>query len=201
MAGPEEALPAGTRLTLFSDDRPNRFFTVIKFWMDETSGIALALKTGVPSYQVEDEEGRMQLLLHLPIEEENEGRGCLWRPDQAGFDSRSVFNGAGSCLSPLLPFGFGLGWIRSPLACHRRWMEDALSILLLTEHSRLYCLSRTEQSSIYRSHLLDEERRANDDLIDFRVISAGLYLYRIAFVCAREDGNALCTRQGGKANL
>jgi hypothetical protein len=26
--------------------------------MDETSGVALALKTGVPSYQVEDEEGR-----------------------------------------------------------------------------------------------------------------------------------------------
>ena len=30
-----EALPAGTRLTLFSDDKPDRFFTVIKFWMDE----------------------------------------------------------------------------------------------------------------------------------------------------------------------
>jgi hypothetical protein len=33
-----EALSAGTRLTLFSDDKPDRFFTVIKFWMDETSG-------------------------------------------------------------------------------------------------------------------------------------------------------------------
>jgi hypothetical protein len=53
-----ESLSAGTRLTLFSDDKPDRFFTVIKFWMDETSGVALALKTGVPSYQVEDEEGR-----------------------------------------------------------------------------------------------------------------------------------------------
>jgi hypothetical protein len=52
-----EALSAGTRLTLFSDDKPDRFFTVIKFWIDETSGIALALKTGVPTYQVEDEEG------------------------------------------------------------------------------------------------------------------------------------------------
>jgi hypothetical protein len=49
-----EALPADTRLTLFSDDKPDRFFTVIKFWMDESSGVALALKTGVPSYQVED---------------------------------------------------------------------------------------------------------------------------------------------------
>jgi hypothetical protein len=89
-----EALGVGTRLTLFSNDKPDRVFTVIKFWMDKTSGVALAIKTGVPSYQVEDEEGRIHLLLHLPIEEENEDRWCLWRPDQAGFDSRSVFDGA-----------------------------------------------------------------------------------------------------------
>jgi hypothetical protein len=49
-----QALPAGTRLMLFSDDKPERFFTVIKFWKDETSGVALALQTGVPTYQVED---------------------------------------------------------------------------------------------------------------------------------------------------
>jgi hypothetical protein len=61
--------------------------------MDESSGIALALKTGVPTYQVEDEEGRIHLLLHFPIEKENEDRWCLWRPDQAGFDSRSIFDG------------------------------------------------------------------------------------------------------------
>jgi hypothetical protein len=73
-----EALPAGNRLTLFSEDKPVRFFTVIKFWMDETSGLALALKTGGPSYQVEDEEGRTFLLIQLPIEE-NEHRWCLWR--------------------------------------------------------------------------------------------------------------------------
>jgi hypothetical protein len=89
-----EALPAGTGLTLFSDDKPDRFFTIIKFWMDETSGVSLALKTGVPSYQVEDEEGRIHLLIHLAIEEENEHRWCLWRPDHAGFDSRSIFEGA-----------------------------------------------------------------------------------------------------------
>jgi hypothetical protein len=57
----DEALAAGTRLTLFSDDKPDRFFTIIKFWMDETSGVALTLKTGVPTYQVEDEEGRTPL--------------------------------------------------------------------------------------------------------------------------------------------
>jgi hypothetical protein len=88
-----EPLPGGTRLTLFSNDKPDRFLTVIKFWMDETSGVTLDLKTGVPSYQVEDEEGRTHLLIHLPIED-NEDRWCLWRPDHAGFDSRSIFEGA-----------------------------------------------------------------------------------------------------------
>ena len=43
-----EALPAGTQLTLFSANKPDRFFRVVKFWMDETSGIALALKTASP---------------------------------------------------------------------------------------------------------------------------------------------------------
>jgi hypothetical protein len=62
--------------------------------MDEPSGVALALKTGVPSYQVEDEEGRTHLLIHLPIEEEDEDRWCLWRPDHAVFYSRSIFEGA-----------------------------------------------------------------------------------------------------------
>ena len=88
-----EALTAGTRLTLFSDDKPERFFTVIKFWMDATSGVALELKTGVPTYQVEDEEGRIHLLIHLTIEED-EDRWCLWRLDHADFDSRSIFDGA-----------------------------------------------------------------------------------------------------------
>jgi hypothetical protein len=32
----------------FAADKSDRFFTVIKFWLDETSGIALALRTGVP---------------------------------------------------------------------------------------------------------------------------------------------------------
>ena len=90
-----EALVAGTRLTLFSEDKPDRLFTVIKFWMDETLGASLALSCSVPSYQVEDEEGRIHLLINLPIDEEDEDRWCLWRPDQgAGFDSRSVFDGA-----------------------------------------------------------------------------------------------------------
>jgi hypothetical protein len=77
-----------------SDDKPDRFFTVIKFWMDETSGVAFALKGGVPTYQVEDEEGRTHILIHLPIEEEDQNRWCLWRLDHASFDSRSIFEGA-----------------------------------------------------------------------------------------------------------
>ena len=92
--GFSEALAARTRLTLFSSDKPDRLFTVIKFWIDPTLGESLQLATGVPCYQVEDQEGRIHLLLHLPIEEENVDRWCLWRPDQAGFDSRSVFDGA-----------------------------------------------------------------------------------------------------------
>jgi hypothetical protein len=56
-----EALPAGTRLTLFSDDKPDRFFIVIKFWLDETLGVALELKTGVPTFQVEDGLPRRRL--------------------------------------------------------------------------------------------------------------------------------------------
>jgi len=32
---------------------------------------------GVPSYEVEDEEGGIHLLLHLPIEEENKDRWCF----------------------------------------------------------------------------------------------------------------------------
>ena len=81
-----EPLAAGIRLTLFSDDKPDRLFTVITFWIDKVSGVALDLETGVPSYQVEDEEGRIHLLIHLPIEEQIEHRWCLWRPDQADFD-------------------------------------------------------------------------------------------------------------------
>jgi hypothetical protein len=99
-----EALTTGTQLTLSSDDKPDRFFRVIKFWMDESSGIALALKTGVPTYQVEDEEGRIHLLFHFPIEKENEDRWCLWRPDQAGFDSRAIFEGPNSFAAILVGF-------------------------------------------------------------------------------------------------
>jgi hypothetical protein len=62
--------------------------------MDETSGVALALKAGIPTYKVEDEEGRTHLLIHLTIEEPNEHRWCLWRPDHTGFDSRSIFDAA-----------------------------------------------------------------------------------------------------------
>ena len=92
--GFSEALAARTRLTLFSSDKPDRLFIVVKFWIDPTLGESLRLSTGVPCYQVEDEEGRIHLLLQLPIGKENESRWCLWRPDQVDFDARSIFEGA-----------------------------------------------------------------------------------------------------------
>jgi hypothetical protein len=71
-----DELAIGTRLTLSSDDKPDRF-SVIKSWIDQTLGASLAMGAGVPSYEVEDEEGRTHLLIHLPIEEEDEDRWCL----------------------------------------------------------------------------------------------------------------------------
>jgi hypothetical protein len=120
-----ETLPAGTRLTLFSDDKPDRFFTVIKFWMDETSGVALALKTGVPTYQVEDEEGRTHLLIHLPI------WGRAWTPlvslaaGSRRFDSKSIFEGCidrgiGMCTGRLKSFSQTLN------SLHRRLTGQVL---------------------------------------------------------------------------
>ena len=83
--------PAASAVNSDSGGQADRFFIVIKFWMAATSGAALALETGVRSYQVEDEEGRMHLLIHLAIEED---RWCLWWPDHEWFDSRSIFESA-----------------------------------------------------------------------------------------------------------
>jgi hypothetical protein len=80
-----EALSVGARLTLFSDDKPDRFFKVIGFWLDATSGFALALRGGVPTYPSRRRGMQNFLLIRLPTEEENEDRWCLWRPDHAGF--------------------------------------------------------------------------------------------------------------------
>jgi hypothetical protein len=56
-----EALAAGTRLVLFSDDKPDRLFTVMTFCIDRVSGVAFDLQTGVPCYQVEDGLPRRRL--------------------------------------------------------------------------------------------------------------------------------------------
>jgi hypothetical protein len=48
--------------------------------MDATSGVALDLKTGVLTYQVEDEEGRTHLLIHLTIEEKTLRRSDIGSP-------------------------------------------------------------------------------------------------------------------------
>jgi hypothetical protein len=89
-----EALPPGTRLTLFSDDKPDRFFTVMEFSIDKTLGAALNFEAGIPRYRVEDEEGRIHLLVKVPNEEERTDEWWLWRPDQAVICPKSIFQGA-----------------------------------------------------------------------------------------------------------
>jgi hypothetical protein len=48
------------------------------------------LRMRLPSYRVQDEEGRIQLLVNEPDEEE----WWLWHPDQVGVGPKSVFSGA-----------------------------------------------------------------------------------------------------------
>jgi hypothetical protein len=68
--------PPELSTTHFSNDKPDRYLTVIKFWMDETSGVALDLNTGVPTYQVED--GLLTELAEvLPRRRREEGRTHL----------------------------------------------------------------------------------------------------------------------------
>ena len=55
-------------MTLFSAEKSDRHFMVVTFLMDKVSDVMLDLKTGDPCYQVEDEEGRIHLLIHLPID-------------------------------------------------------------------------------------------------------------------------------------
>jgi hypothetical protein len=87
-----EAVPAGTRLTLFSADKPDRLFTVVMFLMDKVSGVALDLETGVPSYQVEDGLPRRRLggggrkaesiyCFNCPSGRKMKTAGAFWRPD------------------------------------------------------------------------------------------------------------------------
>jgi hypothetical protein len=66
-----ENVPSGTRLILFSDDKPDRFFTVLEFKLDPQLGSLAGLGCAVPSYRVQDEEGRVQLLINEPDEEES----------------------------------------------------------------------------------------------------------------------------------
>jgi hypothetical protein len=89
-----EALGPGTQLTLFSSDKPDRLFKVLHFSLDETLGAALNFEGGIPRYGVKDEEGRIHLLINVPIEQKNTDQWWLWRPDQAGIDSKAVFDGA-----------------------------------------------------------------------------------------------------------
>jgi hypothetical protein len=94
--------------------------------MDETSGVALALQTGVPTYQVEDEEGRTHLLIHLPIEEEDEGDGVSGGPI-----TRALIRGSFSMMR----------WLRNKkMALTKKPLprcSSSLAFALLSESSRV----------------------------------------------------------------
>jgi hypothetical protein len=89
-----EAVPAGTRLILFSDDKPDLLFTVITFWIDKVSGVALVLETGVPATKSKTRKAEFIYFFNSQSGRTMKNRWVLWRPDQAGFDSRSIFEGA-----------------------------------------------------------------------------------------------------------
>jgi hypothetical protein len=44
-----ENLAAGTKLTLFSEDKPDRFFTVLEFTLDADLGTLLGVDSPIPS--------------------------------------------------------------------------------------------------------------------------------------------------------
>ena len=85
----ENLLP-GTRLILFSDDKSDRFFTVLEFTLNSELASLSGLGCAVPCYHVQDEEGRIQLLINEPDEEE----WWLWHSNQVRIGSKSVFSGA-----------------------------------------------------------------------------------------------------------
>ncbi len=91
----ENLLP-GTKLTLFSHDKPDRFFTVLEFTLDTELGSRTGFNCAVPSYRVLDEEEREHLLINEPEEEE----WWLRHVDQKGIDKRAVFDGHLSRTSP-----------------------------------------------------------------------------------------------------
>jgi hypothetical protein len=85
-----EDLLAGTRLTLFSDDKPDRYFTVLESMLESSIGVPSGDLRPWPAYHVLDEEEREHLLVNEPDEHE----WWLWRSDLKQFDSRSIFTGA-----------------------------------------------------------------------------------------------------------
>ena len=85
-----ENVPSGTRLILFSDDdRPDRFFTVLEFTLNSELGSLAGLRLRRSPSPRPSEEGRVQMLINEPDEEE----WYLWHPDQVGIGPKSVFAG------------------------------------------------------------------------------------------------------------
>jgi hypothetical protein len=89
-----QVLPAGIRLTFSLTTSPTAPLPLSNSGWMKPRALRSHSRPAFPTYQVEDEEGRTNLLIYLAIEEQHEHRLCLWRPDQAGFDSKSIFHGA-----------------------------------------------------------------------------------------------------------
>ena len=77
--------PRNSAGTFFAD-KPDRFFRVTKFWMDEASGIALALRTGVPPPN--SKATKAEFIYYFTFESKNRMKtaGACGAPDQAAFD-------------------------------------------------------------------------------------------------------------------
>jgi hypothetical protein len=89
----------------------------------------------LPAYQVEDEEGRTYLLIHLPIEADELG-WCPWRPDLAGFDSSR---------------SSGVRWLRNVPAPRVKGIQYIQDVLIMIPNCQSKHLSRIEGSLLEMS--------------------------------------------------
>lgn len=80
-----KALAAGTRLTLFSRDKPDRFFTVIKYWIDQTLGASREFQD-LAFFPTKSNTRKAEYIYYFSCQSRNRmmNRCYLWRQDQAG---------------------------------------------------------------------------------------------------------------------
>ena len=85
-----ENLAPGTKVILFSDDKPDRIVTIVERLADKILPKSDGEDSVWVQFLVEDEELRRHLLLNEPEEEE----WWLWRHDHQKLDGKSIFAGA-----------------------------------------------------------------------------------------------------------